>query len=80
MIVCAIMALEETLDMEENPDSPEKIFATETKLSKLLEMMTKTFAEKEIDESDAEWILSLTLGIPRSSLAEERVVSRAECA
>ncbi len=80
MIECAIMAFEKTLDMDENPDSPEKIFATETKLSKLLEMMTKTFAEKEIDESDAEWILSLTLGIPRSSLAEERVVSRAECA
>lgn len=80
MIECAIMAFEKALDMDENPDSPEKIFATETKLSKLLEMMTKTFAEKEIDESDAEWILSLTLGIPRSSLAEERVVSRAECA
>lgn len=80
MIECAIMAFEKTLDMDENPDSPEKIFATETKLSKLLEMMTKMFAEKEIDESDAEWILSLTLGIPRSSLAEERVVSRAECA
>ncbi|MDE6058884.1 MAG: peptide chain release factor N(5)-glutamine methyltransferase [Clostridia bacterium] len=79
MIECAIMAFEKAVDMDENPDSPEKIFATETKLSKLLDMMKKKFAEKEIDESDAEWILSLSLDIPRSSLGQERVVTRAEC-
>ncbi len=80
MIECAILAFNKVLDMDANPDSPEKTFATETKLSKLLAMMKKSFAEKEIDDSDAEWIVSLLLDIPRSSLSEERIVTRAECA
>ncbi|MDE5897173.1 MAG: peptide chain release factor N(5)-glutamine methyltransferase [Clostridia bacterium] len=79
MIECAILAFEKVLDMDANPDSPEKTFATSQKLSKLSAMIKKTFAEKEIDESDAEWILSLSLHIPRSSLSEERVVSQADC-
>ena len=79
MIVCAIQAFEKVLDMDADPNSPEKTFATETKLSKLSEMMKKNFAEREIDESDAEWILSISLDVPRSALGEERVVSRAEC-
>ncbi len=80
MIECAITAFEKVLDMEENPDSPEKTFVTETKLSKLSAMMKKSFAERDIDEADAEWILSLTLNVPRSELGKERVVKRAECA
>ncbi len=80
MIECAIDAFEKVLDMDENPKSPEKIFVTETKLSKLLEMMKRHFKESGIDASDAEWILSLTLNVPRSALGEERVVSRKECA
>lgn len=79
MIECAIQAFEKVLEMDENPDSPEKTFVTETKLSKLSDMMKRHFAEKDIDESDAEWILSLTLNIPRSALSEERVVTRKEC-
>ncbi len=79
MIECAILAFEKVLDMDSNPDSPEKTFATETKLSKLLSMMKKSFEEKGIDESDAEWILSITLSIPRSELSEERIVSQSEC-
>lgn len=79
MIECAVLAFQKALEMDEDPDSPEKTFATETKLSKLSGMMKKTFAEKEIDESDAEWILSLSLKIPRSALGEERVITRAEC-
>lgn len=80
MIECAIAAFKKVLDMDENPNSPEKTFATETKLSKLTAMMKKGFAEKEIDESDAEWILSLALNIPRSELSEERIVTKSECA
>ncbi len=79
MIECAIMAFEKAKDMDEDPDSPEKTFVTETKVSKLLPMMKKAFAEKDIDASDAEWILSLTLNIPRSALATDRVISRPEC-
>lgn len=79
MIECAIAAFEKVLDMDADPDSPEKLFATETKLSKLSALMKKQFAEKGIDESDAEWILSLTLNVPRSQLSEERVVTQTEC-
>lgn len=79
MIECAIVAFKKVLDMDSDPDSPEKTFATETKLSKLSALMKKQFEEKQIDESDAEWILSLTLNVPRSKLSEERVVTRSEC-
>lgn len=79
MIECAIEAFEKVLEMDRDPESPEKTFATEEKLSKLLAMMKKGFAEREIDETDAEWILALTLNIPRSSLSEERIVKQEYC-
>ncbi len=79
MIECAILAFQKVLDMDADPESPEKTFVTETKLTKLQSMMKRHFAEKDIDESDAEWILSLTLGVPRSELGEERVVTQKEC-
>ncbi len=79
MIECAIEAFEKVLDMDTDSESPEKTFATEEKLSKLLKMMKKGFAEKDIDEADAEWILALTLNIPRSALSEERIVKREYC-
>ncbi len=79
MIECAIEAFEKVAEMDEDPESPEKIFATEEKLSRLLAMMKKGFRDKEIEESDAEWIVALTLNIPRSSLSEERIVKQEEC-
>lgn len=79
MIECAVKAFEKTLEMDADPDSPEQTFATSAKLKKMSEMMKKNFAERDIDESDAEWILSLTLKIPRSALKTERIISRAEC-
>ncbi len=79
MIECAIASFEKVLQMDKDPDVPEMTFATETKLSKLQAMMKKSFAEKEIDEADAEWILSLALNVPRSKLSEERIVTRKEC-
>ena len=79
MIACAVAAFQKALEMDEDPASPEKTFATETKLSKLLAMMKKNFAEQGIDASDAEWIASINLNIPRSALTQERVVSRKEC-
>lgn len=79
MIECAVRAFEKVLEMDNDPESPEKTFATDEKLSKLLSMMKKGFAEKEIDETDAEWIVALTLNIPRSSLSEERIVKQEYC-
>ncbi len=79
MIECAIGAFEKVRMMDEDPTMSEELFPTETKLSKLAPRIKRAFAEKGIDESDAEWILSLTLNVPRSALAEDRVVTRAEC-
>ncbi len=79
MIECAMLAFEKVVEMDSDPDSPEKLFVTETKLSKLSAMMKETFAKHGIDEADAEWILSLTLNVPRSELKTERVITRKEC-
>lgn len=79
MIECAICAFRKAKEMDDDPDSPEKTFATECKLSELLDMMKKSFAGKDIDGADAEWIVSLELDVPRSALSQERIVSRKEC-
>ena len=79
MIECAIAAFKKAKEMEDDPNSPERSFVTETKLSKLLETMKSRFEKRGIDASDAEWIVSLTLDIPRSALSQERIVSRKEC-
>ena len=79
MIECAIAAFKKAKEMEDDPNSPERSFVTETKLNKLLETMKSRFEKRGIDASDAEWIVSLTLNIPRSALSQERIVSRKEC-
>ncbi len=79
MIECAILAFRKAYEMDNDPDSPEKFFVTETKLLKLLPDMKRSFADRDIDEADAEWIVSMQLGIPRSELKTERVITRAEC-
>lgn len=79
MIECAIAAFQKVLDMDENPQMPEKLFVTETKMLKLLETIKRNFELNGIDASDAEWIVSISLGITRGNLKEERVVSKAEC-
>lgn len=79
MIECAIAAFEKVRDMDADPNSPEKMFATEMKLSKMMDQIKKKFARNNIDEADAEWIFSLVLGIPRSELQKERIISQREC-
>ncbi|MDE6274025.1 MAG: DUF1385 domain-containing protein, partial [Clostridiales bacterium] len=79
MIECAIAAFEKVLEMDADPNVPEKLFATETKLSKLLATMKRCFAERGIEEAEAEWIASRALGIQRSQVSEERVVTAAAC-
>ncbi len=79
MIECAIRAFERVRLMDADPEAPEEFFVTETKLTKLSALMKKSFAAQNIDESDAEWILSISLNIPRSALTEERVITRSEC-
>ena len=78
MTEVAIAAFEKVLAMDADPEMPETEFITAGILSQKLAETKKLFAENGIDESDAEWIYSLTLGIPRSELSQERIVSPAE--
>ena len=79
MIEVAIAAFNAAAEMDANPAMPETHFIIGGILSPLLAQTKKLFAENGIDESDAEWIYSIVLGIPRSSLEEkERVVKPSE--
>lgn len=69
MIECAIAAFETVKIMDEDPTVPEKVFATQGKMTALLKNTKKRFADNGIDEEEAEWIFSLTLDIPKSSVA-----------
>ena len=78
MIEVAITAFNKVLEMDADETVHEKAFVTGGILSKMLEETKKAFAEREIDESDAEWIFSLVLEIPRSELVNERTVKPSE--
>ena len=78
MIEVAITAFNKVLEMDADETVHEKNFVTGGILSKMLEETKKAFAEHEIDESDAEWIFSLVLDIPRSELVNERTVKPSE--
>lgn len=78
MTEVAIAAFKKVLEMDADPEMAETEFITGGILSQKLADTKKKFAEAEIDESDAEWIYSLVLGIPRSSLSEERIVTPSE--
>ena len=79
MIECAIVAFKTVLAMDANPTIPEKVFATQGKMSVLLANTKKRFDDHDIDEEEAEWIFSIVLGIPKSAVAtEERIIQRAQ--
>ncbi|MDE6868759.1 MAG: peptide chain release factor N(5)-glutamine methyltransferase [Clostridia bacterium] len=78
MLEVAIAAFNKVLEMDADPAVPETEFVTGGLLSQMLADTKKKFAEKNIDESDAEWIYSLVLEIKRSELKTEKAVSSAE--
>ena len=79
MIECAITAFNTVLAMDADPTIPEKVFATQSKMSVLLKSTKKRFAENKIEEEEAEWIFSLVLDIPKSAVAsEERLLKVAK--
>ena len=78
MIAVAIAAFNKVLEMDADPNVHETEFVTGGILSKMLAKTKKKFAEKGIDESDAEWIYSIVLDIKRSELASERMVMPSE--
>ena len=78
MAEVAIAAFEKVLEMDADPEMPETEFITGGILSQKLAETKKKFSENGIDESDAEWIYSLTLDIKRSELSQERMITPAE--
>ena len=79
MVEVAIAAFNAALAMDADPAMEETHFIIGGILSPMLAETKRRFAEKDIDESDAEWIYSLVLDIPRSKLEEkERVVKPSE--
>lgn len=79
MIECAIVAFKTVLAMDSDPTVPEKVFATQGKMSVLLANTKKRFKDNGIEEEEAEWIFSLVLNIPKSAVAsEERIIKTAQ--
>ena len=78
MVEVAIAAFKKVLEMDADETVPETVFVTGGILSKMLEETKKKFQEEGIDESDAEWIFSIVLDIPRSELKYERTVKPSE--
>ncbi|MDE7306012.1 MAG: peptide chain release factor N(5)-glutamine methyltransferase [Clostridia bacterium] len=78
MLEVAIAAFNKVLEMDADETVPESEFVTGGILSKMLEATKKKFKENDIDESDAEWIYSLVLGVKRSELKKERMVRPSE--
>ena len=78
MIEVAIVAFKKVLEMDADPTVPETYFVTGGVLSKKLEETKKRFAEAGIDESDAEWIYSLSLNVKRSELSGKKTLKPSE--
>ncbi|MGN0814858.1 MAG: peptide chain release factor N(5)-glutamine methyltransferase [Candidatus Coproplasma sp.] len=74
MIEVAIAAFNAAMEMDANPDEPEASFIMGGLLSAALNQTKKRFAENGIDESDAEWIYSLVLGVKRSELLNDGII------
>lgn len=78
MVEVAIAAFNAAMEMDADPEMKEEQFITGGLLPKMLAETKKTFAEKGIDESDAEWIYALVLNMHRSDLNEQRMVKPGE--
>ncbi len=78
MIEVAIAAFNKVLEMDADATVPETEFVTSGLMSKQFAATKAKFAERGIDESDAEWIYSLVLGIKRSELDGERMIMPSE--
>lgn len=78
MIEVAIAAFNKVLEMDGDESVPETSFITGGVLSKMLAATKAEFEKAEIDESDAEWIYSIVLGVKRSELKKERTVKPSE--
>ncbi len=75
MIEVAITSFNKVLAMDDDPNEPECKFVTARKVNELTAELKQKFAQNNIDEADAEWIISIASGIKRSELSSDRSVS-----
>ena len=78
MMEVAIAAFEKVLKMDENPDEPVCKFVCPEKVSVVTDKLKKDFSVAGIDESDAEWIVSIVSGIKRSELSGDKKLKSSE--
>ena len=78
MMEVAIAAFEKVLKMDENPDEPVCKFVCPEKVSVVTDKLKKEFSAAGIDESDAEWIISIVSGIKRSELSGDKKLKSSE--
>lgn len=78
MMEVAIAAFEKVLIMDENPDEPVCKFVCPEKVSVVTDKLKKDFSAAGIDESDAEWIVSIVSGIKRSELSGDKKLKSSE--
>lgn len=71
MLEVAIAAFKKVQEMDENAALPEQDFVVSKSVRKYTEELKALFASKGVDESDAEWLVSVKTGVERSRLAEE---------
>lgn len=69
MLEVAIAAFRKAYDMDADPEMPETDFVVSKSVKKYTEELKAVFAEKGIDGSDAEWLVSMKTGVARSGLA-----------
>ena len=70
MLQVAIAAFKCVAEMDEDPNIPETDFIVSRSVRKYTEQVKASFREHGIDESDAEWLVSLLTGLPRSELSD----------
>ncbi|MCI6734016.1 MAG: peptide chain release factor N(5)-glutamine methyltransferase [Clostridia bacterium] len=78
MMEVAIAAFEKVLKMDEDPDEPVCKFVCPEKVSVVKDKLKKEFSAAGIDESDAEWIVSIVSGIKRSELSGDKKLKSSE--
>ena len=70
MLEVAIAAFKQVYAMDADESIPEQDFVVSKTVKKYTEELKALFADQGIDESDAEWLVSVKTNIPRSELAE----------
>lgn len=76
MIEVAITAFNTVLEMDADPNIPEKTFVLPMKRVDLLANVSSTLKKYGIDEfAEAEWIVSLALGIKRDEVSTDEIVT-----